>query len=166
MQMTLAEANKELKKLQVKYERLKNDEKDGSTFIASINENTESNRPNFDMMEYLKEVDKVVNEMKELKHKINVYNTTTKLFDVDITIDEALLLLPILNEEKERLYTLSSMPLKKRVPNGGFGSSIIDYQYVNFDIQEVKEKYEKVVERVNAVQFSLDKTNSTLLLEF
>lgn len=164
--MTLAEANKELKKLQLTVEQLKREEKDNSTFLASIQESVESNRPEFSLDDYLNSFEKVVNNIKSLKHKVNEYNLSLKLPDLDITIDEALLLLPIYTAQKDRLYVLSNMPNKKRVQDNRYSSNIIDYQYVNFDINNAKSQYDALVDYINKIQFSLDKVNNTYLLEF
>jgi len=166
MKMTLAEANKELKKLQLTVEQLKREEKDNSTFLASIQESVESNRPEFSLDDYLNSFEKVVNNIKSLKHKVNEYNLSLKLPDLDITIDEALLLLPIYTAQKDRLYVLSNMPNKKRVQDNRYSSNIIDYQYVNFDINNAKSQYDALVDYINKIQFSLDKVNNTYLLEF
>jgi len=166
MEMTLVEANKLVKKYQEALLQKRAEEKERSTYVASIQEDSESNRIDFVLSDYVNDFENIINDIKTLKHKINVYNSTIVLEDVHLTIDEALLLLPILNDEKKRFGTLASMPKKKRISDGRYSSSIIDYQYVNFDTNEAKVRYDSLVDYINKIQFSLDKINSTLLLEF
>jgi hypothetical protein len=49
----------------------------------------------------------------------------------------------------------------------GFGkmSSIIDYEYANYDIELAEADYKKVCEEIGRIQAALDVVNSTVQME-
>lgn len=164
MKITSSKANKLLKSYNDELERVISLESQSSIFNASINEKIEDVRPQYDFKGTQNSIDDLELKIINLKHCINVFNTTTKL-PCGLTIDEALVKLPMLNKQLTKFKDYISRLPKKRCSNGWNNSSIVEYTYINYDLKEVKEAYEKISELVNKIQLELDNANNTLTIE-
>ena len=161
MKLSSKEANKLLKKLNEDYQLLLNEENENSTFIASITENVEDCRPKYNYDETQKQLEELESKIRKLKHAINVFNTTTKVDGFDMYIDEVLIMLPQLSQKKEKLSNLRKNKEKTRVKNkfGEYYGERVDYTYINYNLDQVKSNYEKIVDDLNCIQIALDKAN-------
>lgn len=161
MKLSSKEANKLLKKLNEDYQLMLNEENENCTFIASTTENVEDCRPKYNYVETQKLLCDLEARIRKLKHAINVFNTTTIIDDFDITIDEALVLMPQLTKKKEKLSILRKNKERCRVKNryGDYVGERIDYIYVNYNIDEVKKDYDDIVNELDKLQISIDKAN-------
>ena len=167
MKITSKEANKLLKKLNEDYQSLLAEEELSKVFVAATIENVEECRPKYDYVETQKKLKSMQEKIRKLKHAINVFNTTTKVEGFDVTIDEILVLMPQLTKQKEKLLSMKNKNVRQRALNryGEYGSSRIDYTYVNYDIEAVKKDYDETVDTLSRAQMALDKANTSSKIE-
>lgn len=166
MKLSSAEGAKLLKKLKSEYDALKSKESISSTFLASVGENPESVRPKYDYKEVKAELDSLALKIRKLKHAINLFNTTTVISGYDITIDEMLVFIPQLSAKKQKLSEMASRLPKAREEQGhGRASNIIDYRYVNYDIDEVTKDLLAVTDELSDAQLALDLINHSATFE-
>ena len=160
MKLSSAEGAKLLKKLKSEYDALKSKESISSTFLASVGENPESVRPKYDYKEAKAELDSLALKIRKLKHAINLFNTTTVIPGYDITIDEMLVFIPQLSAEMA-----SRLPKAREEQEYGRASNIIDYRYVNYDIDEVTKDLLVVTDELSDAQLALDLINHSATFE-
>lgn len=167
MNYTSAEANKLLKALQEELHTLCDTEDLSKEFLAAVNENAEELRPVYDFKKTQASIDALEKKIRTVKHAINVFNTTTKIEALQgATIDQVLVLLPQLSLRKDKLANMLRKLPKVRENNfGRTAGNIIDYRYINYDLQEVKKEYEKVSSLLDLAQTELDKVNGTVTME-
>lgn len=159
MQYTSAEANKLLKKLNEEKVLLNNDFRNKHSFIAAVEENVEDVRPEFNLTEYFEKLEKLNSDIQKVKHAINVFNTSNTI--MGMTIDTALVYIPMLSEEKRILSGLAMGQEKERVKESyGRTSTHIEYKYANYSISEAKDRLKKVTTELSDLQLSLDCINN------
>lgn len=166
MKYTSAEANKLIKKIEERISRLEIAENKGSTFNAAAGEDAEALRPEYDFAKTQAQLEVLEAMMRKVKHAINCFNTTHTLpgFD-DITVDQALVLIPQLRARKMTLGNMVSRLPRERVEVGIRSSNIIDYVITNYDMAEVERKYNEIGDRLSALQVALDTLNTTETME-
>ena len=116
---------------------------------------------------------KTQNELKEItrkirvvKHAINIFNTTTKISDFGMTIDEILVYLPQLSERVETLNHMRRLLPRNRETSYGSGpNATIDYRYTNFDSYDADAEYEKQYDLLSKAQSALDLVNNSAQME-
>ncbi len=161
MKCTSAQANKLLKQLNEEYATLLDKESRTSTFNATIGEDVESARPKYDYVAYQKQIEALEKKIRIVKHAINIFNTTTVISDFGMTIDEMLVYIPQLTKTKTKLQEMRSRAPKERVKdNYHFSSTIIDYTYTNYDLDQVEKDYHVVCDKLTKAQLALDTYNS------
>ena len=166
MKLSSAEGAKLLKKLKSEYDALKSKESISSTFLASVGENPESVRPKYDYKEAKADLDSLALKIRKLKHAINLFNTTTVIPGYDITIDEMLVFIPQLSAKKQKLSEMASrLPKAREEQEYGRASNIIDYRYVNYDIDEVTKDLLAVTDELSDAQLALDLINHSATFE-
>lgn len=166
MKYTSSEANKLLKKLNEEKRMLLDNEGRSSIFNAALGEDVESVRPEYDYSLVRSRLTALNSKIRSVKHSINVFNSTTVVDGFDMTIDEMLIYIPQLTEEKNRLYTLSSRLPKERKSVAGYGNNaVIDYTYANYDIAEAEADYIAVSDLLSKAQTALDVTNNSCTME-
>lgn len=166
MKLTSAEASKLLKKLMLEYESLKKKEVLSSTFLASVGEDPETVRPKYDYYETKEKLDELELKIRKLKHAVNLFNTATVIPEYDITIDEMLVLIPQLSARKDKLAGMVSVLPKAREEQGfGRSGNIIDYRYVNYDIDAVNEDLISISDELSRAQLALDRINHLATFE-
>ena len=161
MRMTSAEANKMIKQLRDDIAYWKLQEQNNSRFIAATIENIEDVRPSYSYAEFTAKLAACDEKIRKVKHALNVFNSTTVIEGFDMTIDEMLVYLPQLSERQTRLSALMMKPEKERVMNSG-RTSIIEYEYANYDYAAVKKDYDEGSELKNRALTALDVTNNTV----
>lgn len=163
--MTSAEANKKLKQLQEKKKSLVEAERKNAWFVAATTEDVEEVQMNYDY-DYgydVQEIDGIDNEIRCLKHQINKFNVSCMVPELGMTIDQVLVYLPQLKEKQHRLARLADHLPKQRVSDRyGSRSTLIEYEYANYDVADAKEDYEKVSKLVADVQLALDRVNNSV----
>ena len=161
MKYNSAQAAKLLSKLQQDFDRLAVLEANAKTFLASVGEDPESVRPEYDYEATKKELDALSKKIRKVKHAINAFNNTTVVPEFGITIDELLVYIPQLSAKKAKLRGMADTLPKAR--ENSFGkSNIIDYRYVNYDIKQVKADLDTVTEELSKAQLALDTINHSL----
>ena len=161
MKYNSAQAAKLLSKLQQDFDRLAVLEANAKTFLASVGEDPESVRPEYDYEATKNELDALSAKIRKVKHAINAFNNTTVVPEFGITIDELLVYIPQLSAKKAKLRGMADALPKARENNFG-KSNIIDYRYVNYDIKQVKADLDTVTEELSKAQLALDTINHSL----
>ncbi len=160
MKLTSAEANKLLRTLNEEHDNLINQEDNGKSFVAATIENIEDVRPDYDYEAVQAKLEEVEKKIRRLKHAINVFNSTTRIPEFDITIDEMLILIPQLTSRKFRLNMMANEMPKARERSQG-QSGIIDYRYANYDVAKAGEDAKAASDLLAKAQTALDLINST-----
>ena len=165
-QLTSAEAAKILKKLNEELISVMRKEEQGKDFLAALGEDPETVRPKYDYDETRKKIDEIETKIRLLKHAINVFNTTTIVPEVNMTVDQVLIYIPQLTKKCNKLWEMMNKLPKARETAFGYGhnNSVIDYRYVNYDIEKVENDYYKCKSELDRAQLQLDLVNSTVLL--
>ena len=161
MLATSQEANKILKRLHEELKSLQIAENNSSTFICATVENEEDVRPEYDFVETQNRIVEINNKIMQIKHTLNRFNLETKL-PGGITIDQALIQMPMLSMMKYRLEQMKDVPKKTRRSVTG---NIIDYKIANYDPAEVQREYDQVVDALTEIQNDLNVINSTVQFE-
>ncbi len=166
MKYTSAEAAKLLRKLNEEKAALLNQESMSSRFVAAIQENTEDARPKYDYEDTKRKLSELDAKIRQLKHGINRFNISREVPGFDMTIDQILIYIPQLSARKSRLEEMASRLPKQRVEtlrrNAG---SIIEYEYANYDLEQVKKDLAAVTDELAKAQTALDVVNNTETLE-
>lgn len=166
MKYTSAKANKLLKKLNEEYHSLITEEGNSSTFLAAMGEDPESVRPEYDYERTQAALSNLEKRIIQLKHAINLFNTSHKLPGFELTVDEALVYIPQLSQRVKKLAEMKKRLPKAREEKEYYGrSSIIDYRYTNYDRNVVIDDYEKAFDKLSAIQTALDTLNNSEELE-
>ena len=166
MKMTSAQAAKLLRQWNESLKALQRREENTKTFLASLGEDIESVRPEYDYTAMQAEQAAIEANIRKLKHTLNVFNTTTVIPEFEMTIDQMLIYLPQLTNRLEKLSRMKEL-LPKQRENALYSrnSAIIDYRYANYDILSVEKDYEVLAETLAKAQTALDYINNTVLLE-
>lgn len=166
MKMTSAQAAKLLRQWNESLKALQRREENTKTFLASLGEDIESVRPEYDYAAMQAEQAAIEANIRKLKHTLNVFNTTTIIPEFEMTIDQMLIYLPQLTNRLEKLSRMKEL-LPKQRENALYSrnSAIIDYRYANYDVQTVEKDYEVLAETLAKAQTALDYINNTMLLE-
>ena len=166
MKYTSAQANKLLRKLNEDYSSLQQNEKDSYMFVAALNEDPESVRPQYDYVKMQAEMKALEERIRKLKHAINQFNVSTRVEQFNMTIDEMLVYIPQLTRQKQKLQVMKNKLPKSRVQQRYGGSSnIIDYEYTNYDLDKVHQDYDAVSDELARAQLALDTLNTTIEFE-
>lgn len=164
MKYSSAEAAKLLRKLNEEVENLEDQEVKRREFNAALGEDVETVRPAYDYADTQRKLEELQAKIRTVKHSLNCFNSTTEVPGFDMTIDQLLVYIPQLSRRKQKLAMMSSCLPKERA-KVGFGSQIIDYQYVNYDIEAAKADYQSVSDELAKAQTALDLVNTTMTME-
>ena len=161
--MTSAEAAKAVKKLQEKFNSIYDIEKQSKEYIAAVDEDLLMARPKYNYSETQKQLNDLEEKIRTIKHAINVFNTTHKVPGYDMTVDEMLVYIPQLTARINKLYSMKSKLPKKRVSSlsGSRTSSVIEYTYINYDLDAVTADYEAARDELSKAQLALDSLNNS-----
>lgn len=164
MLVTSKEANKMLHELETELNHLLSEEDQAKSFLAAVGEDIESCRPKYNYEETQLAINSVDNKIIKLKHSINKFNTETIVDGFNKTIDEMLIYIPQLTQRSHKLNIMQNkLPKTREALN--MRSTIIDYRYVNYDIDKVKQDYKATVDELHRAQIALDTVNVTKQFE-
>lgn len=164
MKYTSAEAAKLLRGLNEELALVMNSEKASKEFVAAISEDVESVRPEYNFSNTQKEIERLQQEIRKVKHAINVFNTTTVIPELNMTIDEALVYIPQLSAHKNKLAMMRNRLAKTREYNHSYGN-IIEYNYANYDVKEADAEFKRVSDLLAKAQTALDVVNNSITFE-
>ena len=164
MQYTSAQANKLVKKLTEELDNIRHEELQSCKFVAATTEDPEDARPPYDYADTQRRILELEAKIRKVKHCLNVFNTTHKPEGFDMTVDQLLIYIPQLSERKSKLANLSRTLAKKRVDTVA-RTTLIEYQYANYDVAAAKADYEAVCAELASAQLALDKMNTTETME-
>lgn len=161
--LTSAGASKLIKSLEDQKSYLLSLEASSSIYVLAEGEHAEP--PHYDYTATSEEIDQINQQVRKIKHAINVFNTTTVLEPLGITIDEALIKMAQLNHRKVELDIMRKRLPKERQSMPFTRTNIIEYQYVNYEIAQVAADYNKLCEEIMEIQLALDTCNQTKTFE-
>ncbi|MBO4327752.1 MAG: hypothetical protein J5950_10815 [Clostridia bacterium] len=163
MKYTSSEAAKLLRKLNEEHDTLEMTESTAGTFIVAAGEDVESLRPEYDYERTQEELRAIEEKIVKIKHALNVFNASNKLPGYDITVDQALVIMPQLTRRRNRLDTMRRrLPKTRETMRSG---NIIDYCLTNYDPKQAQKDFEKASEELAALQTALDLFNTTVSFE-
>ena len=164
MKLTSAEANKMIRSLKDQHRLLLLQEENVVSFIAATTENLEEVRPPYSYEETAAKFEEIERKIRKIKHALNVFNAATVVDGFDMTIDEMLVYLPKTSERLRKLEDMLAKPEKSRAQNTG-RTSIIEYEYLNYDLQKVQQDYDALLDLKNRALTALDVVNNTVPFE-
>lgn len=164
MLLTSDEVRNVLKNLEVEKKRLITDINKMSTYKVSLSEfgRVEEIKPKFDLIDTVESIAEIDRQVLKIRHDRNVFNATTFVEDTGMTVDEVLIRIAELsnlssilerlcaNRDKERMTTLNKEP---------------EYQYLNYNLDDVKRMYGEVENEKSNLQNKLDLLNATVQFE-
>lgn len=164
MKYTSAEAGKLLKKLNDEHASILLREENGKEFLAAVGEDIESVRPGYDFATTQVALNEIETKIRKLKHALNVFNSTTVIPEFGMTIDEMLVYIPQLTMRKDKLARMKDRLPKVREQTR-VNSSILDYRYLNYGVDEATAEYDKISDTLSKAQNALDAANMNQTLE-
>lgn len=163
VEYTSAQAAKLLRKLNdelLATLRMENQSKD---FLAALGEEPETVRPPYDFHKTAAKIEALEGRIRALKHALNVFNTTTVVPGVNLTVDQVLLLIPQLTSRCDKLRSMMSKLPKTREGAAGVGrNAVIDYRYLNYDAADAEAAFYASKALLDEVQLQLNLVNSTV----
>ena len=114
MKYTSAEAAKLIKSLNEQRSALATEIIKKSTFPAAMGEDPETVRPEFNLTEALRTLDKLEERIRQVKHELNIFNATTVIPEIEMTIDQVLIYIPQLSYRKDILGEMARRLPKER----------------------------------------------------
>ncbi|MBP5466041.1 MAG: hypothetical protein J6Y43_00555 [Clostridia bacterium] len=130
-------------------------------FNAAVGEDAESIRPAYNFSETQEKRESLETKVRTIKHALNTFNIATVVPELNMTIDQALIYIPQLLKQKRQYAAMKDKMTKTRVAGNAFKVvSLIDYTYINYDVNEVSAKFDEVSEKLAIAQMALDKINS------
>lgn len=160
-EFTSASANKHIRALEEEKSRLLGLERDNATYILATGEEEEP--PAYSYQETRDAVDALDAEIRKVRCALHKFNMDTTLPGSEMNIDECLVYLAQLSTKARRVNLLRCQQPKTRKQSYGMGrnSSVIEYEYANYDIAEPAADYKALSEEIAALQLKLDLVNQT-----
>lgn len=159
MMYTPAEANKLLKKLNEAHYSMIWDERDLCQFTASVDEDLEYARPDYDYEATQKEIAELERKIRTIKHALNQFNNSHKVDGFDMTVDEALIYLPQLSQRIKRLKEMKQTRPRERNMRTSLNGAV-EYTYANYDVKQARKDYDQAFDELSRLQISLDTLNT------
>lgn len=164
MKYTSAEAGKLLKKLNDERASILLRKENGKEFLAAVGEDIESVRPDYNFATTQVALNEIETKIRKVKHALNVFNSTTVIPEFGMTIDEMLVYIPQLTMRKDKLARMKDRLPKVREQTR-VNSSILDYRYLNYGVDEAAAEYDKISDTLSKAQNALDAANMNQTLE-
>lgn len=166
MKMTSAYAGKLLRSLEDDKRYWQNIEETSSTYVAANNE--EPVIPEYDYTQVSATISEIDEKIAVIKHALNLSNATAKVKvgELEMTVDMILVKMAQLNNRKSFLDRLrKQLPKAREVQSFSARNAVPEYRYINYDMEQVKQDYEKVSLMIMDMQIALDHHNQTELFE-
>lgn len=137
-----------------------------ATFVVAISEgDPEELRPDFDLKSTVEEIKQIEEKIIKIKHQRNLFNATTVLPETEMTIDEALVKMAVLNREYSRYVAMGRSESKEIVVTFGNSKVDIEYRYTNYPIEVAKKIGNQMYTELQKIQTGLNRVNSTYTFE-
>ena len=165
--MTSAYANKMLRSLAEDKAFWVNKEDTSSTYVAALNEKPVV--PEYDYAEVAALIEEIDEKTAIIKHALNVSNANAKVKvgDTEMSIDTILIRMAQLSRRK---YTLDYM--RKQLPKTRVEqrlnmsrNAVPEYKYINYNLDLIKQEYERISGLIMEMQMALDMYNQTVQFE-
>ncbi len=164
MKYTSAQANKLLIQLQEDRDELLSMENQSRVFIAATTEDIEAARPAYSYERTRDELNEIERKIRQVKHSISLFNLTHEVEGFGMTADQLLVYIPQLKQKKSKLGRMARrLPKTRQTPSNR--SNIIEYEYANYDIEQVKMDYLAACDELTRAQLALEKLNTTETME-
>ena len=158
--ITSAYANKMLRSLEEDKAFWVNKEAASSIYVAAVNE--EPVIPEYDYMTIANTIDEIDRKIITIKHTLNLTNATAKvqIGNQEMSIDSILIRMAQLNKRKAVLDDM-------RVYSNSFSSSgsVPEYKYINYDLEVIRQEYDRISNTIMEMQIALDRYNQTVLFD-
>ena len=163
-EFTSASAYKQIRALEEEKAHVLEQERMSSTYVLAVDE--EGEPPEYDYFAVREQVADLDRKVRTLRCAMHAFNVRTVLPESGVSIDEALVLMAQLNEEKRRLGMLRSNMPKQRLGDMRYRmSKVVEYQYANYDVERAEADFQEVSERIRALQMEIDYANQTITFE-
>lgn len=159
MKMTSDSANKMIRNLEREISILESKELECVTFVSTT-EDVDNDRPPFDLKKNVERIIEIYDKIVALRTAIHQFNVDYVL-ESGVTIDVALMRLNYLNGVKAKFERYMSKTDRKR-RNSSSTNTKPEYIFINYDMEYVKEMYEKVSKTIISLQTEINKANVTI----
>lgn len=163
--ITSAYANKWIKSLEEEKAFLVNKEAESNTYIAAVNE--EPMIPDYDYAEVAAAIEQLDEKIASLKHALNLANATAKVSvnGTEMSVDKILIRMAQLNKRKSILDAMRKQLPKTRVDQRYTSRTVPEYQYINYDLELIRQEYDRISRLLMDLQMALDLHNQTVQFE-
>ena len=167
MKVTSASANKMIRKLNEDKDFWLNKERNSCVYTVATEE--EPVIPDYSYPEVSQKIAEIDEKILSIRHALNVNNASNQIQvgERTMTVDMILIRMAQLNNRKYLLDTMRKREPKTRLEAHQYSQkkTAIEYEYINYDLDEVKADYEKTDAEIEALQLALDKYNQTVEIE-
>ena len=167
MKITSAYANKMLKSLTEDKDYWAAKELASNTYVAAVGE--EPVIPDYDYAAVAATIEKIDQKIVKIKHALNLANATAKIMvgNTEMSVDSILVRMAQLNCRKSVLDMMRKRLPKAREHSRPYTSrnAAPEYRYINYDLELVKQDYERISREIMEMQIALDRYNQTVLFE-
>lgn len=159
--MTSAYANKMIKSLEEDKAFWVNKEEESRTYVAAITE--EPVIPEYDYAEVAATIAEIDEKIAVIRHALNLSNATAvvQVGDLRMSVDTILIKMAQLNKRKSVIDHMRKQLPKSRV-NVHYASNVVEYCYINYDLELIRQEYERVSRTIMDMQMALDQYNQTV----
>lgn len=165
--MTSAYANKMLRSLEEDKEFWVNKEAASSMYTAAINE--EPVIPEYDYSQVAATIEEIDKKICIIKHAVNVNNANARVQVgvQEMSVDMILIRMAQLNKRKAVLDNMRKQLPKTREEQHSYAgrNAVPEYRYINYDLDLIKQEYERVSGKIMEMQMALDLYNQTVQFE-
>ena len=163
--ITSAYANKWIKSLEEEKAFLVNKEAESNTYIAAVNE--EPMIPDYDYAEVAAAIEQLDEKIASLKHALNLANATARVSvnGTEMSVDKILIRMAQLNKRKSILDAMRKQLPKTRVDQRYTSRTVPEYQYINYDLELIRQEYDRISRLLMDLQMALDLHNQTVQFE-
>lgn len=164
VRMTPAVANKTIKFIENQISSMLEKEAAACTYVAAVDE--EPVIPEYSFTNVSKRLDAANDQIVAIKHALNMSNVEENIIVLNdcMSVDMLLVIMAQLNSRKRTLERMRVQLPKVRLSQRAYGSKNCapEYQYTNYNPNEVDEEYCAIVNELDEIQIALDKHNQTM----
>ena len=166
MRVTSAYANKILKQLNEEKEYWLNREKESMIYTASADEDPVI--PDYDYDDVSGRLTQIDMKICKIKHAINQsnINSVVEIYGEEYSIDSLLVRMAQISKRKMMLDKMRKKMPKSRIGDDYYSRKpFVEYRYVNYDIEQVKNDYDEISRLLFEMQLKLDEHNQEVEFE-